>query len=104
MIRRGLISAERLVTQAPLLHRTGPEILEQEIGLSDQLLQYFLAGRLSQIEGNRLLVARDDRPPQRWLARLLPAPGPHRVTLVRRLDLDDFGAHVAEQLPAERSG
>src|SRR5690606_39923772 len=36
--------------------------------------------------------------------RLLAAPLPHRVALPGRLDLYDLGAHVAEQLTAERSG
>ena len=36
--------------------------------------------------------------------RLLAAPVPHRVALAWRLDLDDLGAEVAEQLAAERPG
>jgi hypothetical protein len=32
---------------------------------------------------------------------LLSAPRAHRVALIRRLDFDHLGAHVAEQLPAE---
>ncbi len=93
---------ERRVIQAPFLHRAGPEVLEQEIGLRDQFLQHVLAGALAQVERDRLLVAGDDRPPQRRIAVLLPSPNAHRIALIRRLDLDDLGAHVAEQLTAER--
>ena len=35
--------------------------------------------------------------------RLLPPPDPHRIALARRLDLDDLGAEVPEQLAAERA-
>ena len=90
--------------EAPLLHRAGPEVLEQEVGLLDQVLEQRLAVGLAQVERDRLLVARDDRPPQRLAVRLLAAPDAHRVALARRLDLDDLGAEVAEQLAAERAG
>ena len=58
----------------------------------------------AQVAGDRLLVAGHDRPPQRLAVRLLPAPFAHRVAAARVLDLDDLGAEVAEQLPAERAG
>jgi hypothetical protein len=32
-----------------------------------------------------------------------PAPGPHRVSDAGRFDLDDLGAVIGEQVPAERS-
>ena len=63
-----------------------------------------LALRRPQVAGDRLLVARHHRPPQRLAVRLLAAPLAHRVALGRVLHLDHFGAEVAEQLAAERPG
>ena len=87
--------------QAPFLHGAGAEVLEQEVRFRHQRLQDFLAFGLAQVERDRFLVAGDDRPPQRLAVRLLATPDPHRVALARRLDLDHFGAEVAEQLAAE---
>jgi len=92
-----------LPAEVPFLERAGPEVLEQEVGLCGELEQEGLAFRLAQVERDRLLVARDHRPPERRVARLLPAPDSHRVALARRLDLDDLGPKVAEQLTAERA-
>ena len=66
---------------------------------SSELLSFALA----QVQRDRFLVAADHRPPQRRLARFLPPPDPHRIALARRLDLDDLGAEVPEQLAAERT-
>ncbi len=104
MIRRGLAATELIPAEIPFLERARPEVFDQEVRFRRELEQEPLPVRLAEIERDRLLVAGDDRPPQRRLARLLPAPAPHRVALPRRLDLDDLGAHVAEQLPAERPG
>ncbi len=91
------------VRQIPPLHRSGSKILEQEIRLRDQLARDLLALPLAQVQRDGLLVARDHRPPQRHAVRLLLAPLPHRVASARWLDLDDFGAEVAHQLPTEWS-
>src|SRR6185436_20246973 len=80
---------ELVVTAAPLLQRAGSEVLQQEVGFPDQLVQNLLALRLTQIERDRLLVARDDRPPQRFAISLLAAPHAQRIALLRRLHFDD---------------
>jgi hypothetical protein len=95
---------ERIEAEPPLLHRAGPEILDQDVGLRDELLDQVLAGRLAGVDLDRLLVAGDDRPPQRLAVRLLAAPFPHRVAGARLLDLDHLGTEIGEQLAAERTG
>ena len=90
---------ERAEVEAPLLQRPGPKVLYQHIGARDEVPEQLLAAGLTQVEGDGLLVARDDRPPHRQPA----TPGTHGVTGAGRLDLDDLGAHVAEELAAERA-
>ena len=63
-----------------------------------------LAGPLvAQVERHGALVASDRRPPQA-VAVEGDAPPAHRVALAGRLDLDDLGAVVAEELAGERPG
>src|SRR5690606_1533229 len=55
----------------------------------------------SQIDRDRIFVAGNDAPPARLVAL---APVAHLVAGSRLFELDDFGAHVPEQLPAEGAG
>src|SRR5262249_15603801 len=80
-----------------------PEILDNDISFLRQLLEKTLAFGVPKVQGDALLVTPDDRPPHRRLAPRLRAPVPHRITLAGSFDLDDLGAHVAEQLAAERT-
>ena len=96
--------AQGVVAQAPFFHRAGPEVLEQEVGLRRQLLEDFLSFRLAQIERDALLVARHEGPPKGGFLFAMASPDAQRVALVRRLDLDDVGAHIAEDLAAKRPG
>ena len=65
---------ELLVAEVPLLERAGPEILDQDVGLRDELEQESLPLGLAQVERDGLLVARDHRPPERRVA--LASGGP----------------------------
>ena len=57
--------------------------------------------RVAQVDRDRALVARDRRPPQ--APAVDPhAVAPHDVAGSGRLDLDDVGAEIAEQLARER--
>src|SRR6185503_19573035 len=69
-----------------------------------QLPENLLPILMPQIERDALLVASDDRPPERLPLRLFAAPLPHGIALARRLHLYDFCAEVAEQLAAKRTG
>ncbi len=86
--------------EVPFLERAGAEILDQYVGLGDQLARQLLTVFTSQVDGDRIFVARDHAPPAGFVAL---APVAHLVAGARRFELDDFGAHVAEQLAAERT-
>src|SRR3546814_3662987 len=74
--------AQRVPAQAPAFERAGPEVLDDDVGLSDQFTQQRLTFGDTQIERHRFLVARDHRPPQRFAVFAAP-PYAHRVTLAR---------------------
>ena len=95
---------EPVRAEAPALQRARPEVLQQHVGPFGEPADQILAAGIAQVDGDRLLVPRHHRPPQRHPVRLLPAPLPHRVALPGLLDLDDLRAEVAEQLAAERAG
>src|SRR3954453_546890 len=88
---------------SPFIEPTGPKVLENDIAAVDQLSHHFSTGRVAHIDGDRLLVAGDRRPPQA-LAVAGDAPLAHRITGAGRLDLDHLRAVVAEQLPGKRTG
>ena len=56
---------ELLPAEVPFLERARAEILDQEVGLRGELEQEPLPLGLAQVERDRFLVARDDRPPER---------------------------------------
>jgi hypothetical protein len=88
----------------PLLERAGAEVLDEDVAVLDEVEQQLLPSLLPQVECDALLVARLHRPPEGapLVARL--APLAQRVRLPRWLDLDDLGAHVAEQPAGEGTG
>ena len=96
--------AELLPAEVPALERPGAEVLGEDVGLLHELEQELLAPLGAQVQRDALLVSRLHGPPERapLIARL--APLPDRVGLTGRLDLDDLGAHVAEQAAGERPG
>src|SRR5699024_1766958 len=58
----------------------------------------------AQVESHRLLIACKHRPPERGSLDPGLPPLAHGVAVFRILDLDDLGAQIAEDLPAERAG
>ena len=95
---------QRVVAEPPPLQGPGPEVLDQDVGGAEQPAGQGLALGVAQVQGHRLLVAGDHRPPQRQAVRLLPAPLAHRVAPGRVLELDHLGPEVGQQLAAERPG
>ena len=87
--------------QPPFLDRSGLEILDHDIGLGQQPPDQRLPLCDPQIGSDRAFVAPDHFPPDFVLA---VAPAAHRIACTGRFDLDHIGAHIAEQLPAERPG
>ena len=78
------------------------EVLDQHVGSKRQSPDDVPAGRRGDVDGHRPLVARDCGPPQAPAVEP-EAVAPHDVA-IGRLDLDDVGAEIAEQLPGERTG
>ena len=99
-----VVGRQALVVQAPALHGAGAEVFDQHVGLGCQAPQQVLALGLAQIEGQRLLVAGDHVPPQRFAALVGLAPLAHGVALARWLDLDHLGAEVGQYLAAGGPG
>ncbi len=94
---------QRLVPEAPALERAGPEVLEDDVAVLREPGRHVAALRLAEVEDDRALVAADRGPPEA-VAVAGDAPAAHRVALAGRLDLDDVGSVVAEELPGERAG
>jgi hypothetical protein len=90
-----------VVTEAPLLERPGPEVLDDDVGLAHQPLQQVLAARLPEIERDGTPAAPLDRPEERVPVHERP-DGAHEVALPRHRDLDHVRAEVTEQRRRER--
>ena len=91
---------EHLGGHAPFLERAGAEVLDEDVGLRDEIAGDLLAFGHAQVEGDGSLVSGNDAPPGGLGA--LP-PMAHRIALAGLFDLDDVGAHVAHELAAERA-
>ena len=87
----------------PLLERAGPEVLDDHVGRLGEPAEHVLALRRAQVERHALAPAAFDRPEQRVAVDERPDLA-HEVAAARLLDLDDFGALLAEQSRAERCG
>jgi hypothetical protein len=94
--------AQAVRAQAPLLHYAWAEVLDQNVGVSGQLLQQLAAGRVRQVERYCALVAREHLPPQA-VPVLAVAVGAGRVP-ARVLDLEDISPVVAQQHRRDRRG
>lgn len=98
----GVVGGEGFVgEEPPLVEPPWSEVLDDDIALCRKSANHIASASVAQIEGDGALVARDRWPPQA-VAVDRHAPRPHRIAIVRILDLDDLGAIVAEQLPRER--
>ena len=93
---------EPRLAEAHAGEHAGPVVLDQHVGPLEETGQDGLALLGVEIEGDRLLVPVElgEVPRQAVHDRALPANG---IALARRLDLDDLGAHVAEEHAAERA-
>ena len=100
----GIDLAQVLVAEAPPLQGARPEVLDDHVGARDEPAGELLPLLLPQVQGDGLLVAGDDGPPEGAPLLTVPAPYPHGVAFARWLDLDDLGAEVGEELAAERAG
>jgi hypothetical protein len=96
---RGLAGAEPVPAEAEPLHRAGPAILDEHVGLEHQRAGEVARGRVLEVEHDRALAAVDRC---EVLAEAFGdrRPLPHRVA-VGRLDLRHVGAEVGEQHAAK---
>ena len=99
--QRRLARTEPVPAQTQALHRAGPAVLYQHIGIQHQLPAQVALLRVFQIQQHRLLAPVDGR---EVLAEALAQrrPLPHRVAF-GRFDLDDPGTEVRQQHAAERA-
>ncbi len=95
--------AQNVVAEIPLLQRARPEVLDDDVGALDEVEEEVAAAGLTQVERDGLLVAGVHRPEEVVPVEFGLPPGAQRIGRARRLDLDDLGAHVAEQPSRERS-
>jgi hypothetical protein len=63
---------QRVGAETPRRHRSGPEILDEDIRCRDQLAERFLTCGLLEVERDAPLVPVDDLPPQRLAVLLAP--------------------------------
>ena len=84
--------AQHVVAEAQSVHHARREILDQHVGLGDQVEEDLLAARLLEVEDHRLLVGieHDQR-----IGLDLALAAAHHVAL-RRLDLEHARAHEGE--------
>jgi hypothetical protein len=97
------IRLEPGVGEAPLVERAEFEVIDQHVGIRDQLLQYLLALGARHVERDRALVSVGAEEISRLAGRERRAPAAGVVARARRLDLDHVGAHVAEHHCAQGS-
>src|SRR5207302_677860 len=91
-------------THVPGLHRAGPEVLADDVGVGGQPAEQLLALGPAQVAGDALAAPALHRPEERVLLAagrcLERADGAHEVALARHLDLDHLGAQLARR-PAQ---
>ena len=95
---------ELLPAEAPFLHRAGAEVLDENVRLRDQLDEEFDALGATQIDRDRLLVARFRQPREcRVVALGRGAEAAHRIAADGVLDLEHLGAVFAHDRGCVRS-
>ena len=91
-----VLRMQRLPAIAQLLHRARAEVLDQHVGLGQQLIEHLAVGRCLQVEDDGFLAAIDRHEIGR--APLYERPVFARVVaLARRLHLDHPRAHLRHQ-------
>src|SRR6202011_3959384 len=94
---------QNVVAEIPFLQRAGPKVLDDDVRALDQLEEQFPARLFPQVQRDGLLVAGVHGPEEMMAVEFGLPPGAQRVGRARWLDLDDLGAHVAEQPAGKRT-
>ena len=103
MHQAGCVARHPGLAEAPLVERAELVVLDQHVGPRDQPAQDLACLRLAEIEPEAALVAVDAEIVCRLAADMRWSPGAG-IVAIRRLDLDDLRAHVAERHRAQRAG
>ncbi|MCY1446147.1 hypothetical protein D9M71_626960 [compost metagenome] len=94
---------QHIPAEAELFQHAGAEVLDQDVGVRQQLLQHFAAVGMLEVERHRAFVARLHEPPERG-ALVQLAPLAQRVAAIRRFDLDHFGTEFGADPRGEGTG
>src|SRR3546814_3781987 len=90
--------ADHGIVEAQALHRAGREILDQHVGLLEQPADDLMAFRRFEVDREAAFVAVEIAE----IAETEALEIARRITLRRRLDLDDFRTEISEDNPAGR--
>ena len=99
----GILRVQRLPAVAQLLHRAGPEVLDHDVGLLEQLLEDLAVGVVLEVERDAFLAAIDRGEVGRLAVDERPI-GAGVVAALGRLDLDHPRAHLGHQQGAVGAG
>ena len=99
----GILLVQRFPAIAQLLHRAGPEVLDDDVGLFEQLLEDLALLVVLEVERDAFLAA-VDRGEVGRLALDERAVGARVVAALGRLDLDHPRAHLRHQEGAVGAG
>jgi len=99
-----MLRGERRVVEAEPRHRTRAEVLDNDVGLVDQLAENSPAFGGLEVEREAFFVAVDTEEVRAFLADERWSPSPGVVAPAGLLDLDDTGAHVGQQHRAIGAG
>ena len=91
---------QRFPAEAEFFQRAGTEVLDEDIGRRGKAFDDLEALRRLHIDGDGLLVARLEIPPDRG-AFVDMAPGAQGIALPGRFDLNDLSAEFAEEARGE---
>ena len=95
----GILRVEHLPAEAQAIHDAGGEVLHHDVGLARQPEEQRLALRLLEVEDHRLLVGVEHHERVGLDVALAAADD----VALGRLDLEDAGAHEAEEKAAVRA-
>ena len=94
--------AHHVGPDAQVADHAGTQVLDQDVGVGNQPLQLCDIVGILDVEGDGLLVAVHRVEQHRVAVDEERSPRPRVVAAIQLLDLDDFGAHVAEDHAGHR--
>ena len=101
----GVDGFHRVVADAPLFQRAGAEVLDNEIGIFDEVQQDLVAFFAVQVQRNAALVAAHRDPAQADLVVgvIVGQKRAEGIALARHLDFNDICAPVCQQRASKRT-